>query len=65
MIIKKVIYLHTDRETMYDISVELGLNNEALRKFLYCCYEVGVEVSINTETGDTEIVRLIGENNGI
>lgn len=59
MIIKKVIYLHTDRETMYDISVELGLNNEALRKFLYCCYEVGVEVAVDNETGNVDILGLV------
>jgi hypothetical protein len=59
MIIKKVIYLHSRKENMYDIGVSLGLEGEALHKFLYCCYEIGVEVAVDSETGNVDVLGLV------
>ena len=56
------VYLHGDKEYMYDKGVELGLSGEALRTFSYSCYEVEVTLNVNEKTGYAEIFQVNGRN---
>jgi hypothetical protein len=50
--VKTTVYLHSDKESMREIGKELGLKENALGEFCYCCYEVGIEIEVDTETGE-------------
>jgi len=54
--IKAVVYLHSSKESMYDIGEGLGLPEEALSKFMYCCYEVKINIEVN-EDGTYKILN--------
>lgn len=58
--IKTTIYLHADKESNYEQGEELGLTGEALNYFMYACYEVGIDVEVDKETGETIIVGVDG-----
>ena len=52
-----VVYVHSSRETMYGIGEKLGLVGEALDRFSFACYEVGIRVVVQ-EDGETTILGL-------
>ena len=56
--IKKTVYLHGSKEEMFDLGEELGLEGDALSNFGYALYEVGLELEIDTGTGDYTIVNV-------
>lgn len=59
MIITK-IYLHSDKDTMWDKAKELGLSEDATRMFRYACCEVEVELEVDRKTGEAEIIGVDG-----
>jgi hypothetical protein len=56
------IYLHGSKESMRYEGEKLGLSEEALEKFMYCCYEVALDVLTDMETGESEIVGVDGKS---
>ena len=61
MMITKV-YLHSDRDTMYEIGEELGLTGKELENFSYSCYEVEITLKVDPKTGNAEIFQIDGRN---
>ena len=51
-IVKTKVYLHSSKESMAENGVEIGLEGEALDRFVYTFYEVAFDVEVNTETGE-------------
>jgi hypothetical protein len=52
-------YLHSDKETNYELGQEIGLSEDALRNFKYCLYEVEFELEVD-ENGEYEILKVDG-----
>jgi hypothetical protein len=52
------VYLHADRETMYQKGETLGLTGEALRVFSFTGYEEKITYAVDMETGATVPVTL-------
>jgi len=56
--IKTSVYLHSNKEAMYDKGEELGLSKEAISdNFSYCCYEVKVDIEVY-EDGTYKILGI-------
>jgi len=55
--VKTVVYLHSDKESMYEHGQELGIKDKALNEFCYCCYEVGIHIEVDTKTGKYKILK--------
>lgn len=58
---RTTVYIHGSKEYMYDKGQELGLTGEALKNFMYTCYEVEIELEVNMETGDSKIISVDGK----
>lgn len=54
------IYLHGDKEDNHENGKKLGLQGKALEEFLYACYEVELELEVDTETGGYTIISVDG-----
>jgi hypothetical protein len=52
------IYLHSDKDSVYDKGQAAGLSEEALRKFMYTGYEVKMTYDVNAETGDSKLIAV-------
>ena len=57
MKIKHTMYLHSGKDSNYEIGEELGLTGRALDEFCYALYEVAIPVWVDTETGKVEIIQ--------
>ncbi len=60
---KKVItsaHLHGTKEYCYDIGTRIGLEGEALERFLHALTEVEFVLEVDTETGSSRIVAVDG-----
>lgn len=56
--IKTSVYLHSNKESMYDKGKELGLSKEAISdNFSHCCYEVKVNIEVY-EDGKYKILGI-------
>ncbi len=55
--IKTSVYLHSSKDSMYDKGGELGLSEEAIEKFMGCCYELKVNIEVN-EDGTYKILSV-------
>ena len=44
-----IVYLSSNKERMIEIGKELGLSEDAVEKFMYCCYEVEIKVEVNID----------------
>lgn len=55
---RTVVFLHADRDYMFDIGKRLGLSSKALRVFSHTCGEVQVELSVDESTGVATIVSI-------
>ena len=53
---KSTIYLHGSKDVMYEKGESLGLTGEALKNFAYCCYEVELQIEVDTKTGKYKIL---------
>ena len=55
---KTTIYLHSNKEAMYDRGAELGLSEEAIAdKFRGCLYELAVNIEVY-EDGTYKILSV-------
>ena len=55
---RKVVYLHSNKEDMWDVGGELGLSGDAIDgNFKYALYEVGIELLVN-EDGTYRIIGV-------
>lgn len=55
------MYLHSCKETNNDKAEELGLNDHASAVFKYALSEVEFDVSIDEDTGHSEILKVDGK----
>jgi len=54
--LKAVVYLHSDKETLFNKGKELGLSDEAIENnFMYCLYELKINIEVN-EDGTYKII---------
>lgn len=53
-------YLHGDRDTNYYKGKELGLTEEALKKFSYACYEVPLTLVVHAD-GTSYVTHFHGQ----
>lgn len=58
---KTKMYLHSNKDSNYELGESLGLEGEALRKFAYALSEVAFEVAVDPGTGDTTIITVDGK----
>jgi len=56
---KATAYLHSDKETMYELGEKIGLKGEALDFFKHALCEVVIELEVNPD-GSAYIVRVDG-----
>lgn len=56
--ITTLVYLHSNRESMYECGKELGLIGDALNLFAYACYEVKLTVDVDERTGRAVITHV-------
>lgn len=52
------MYLHSDKDSNYERGESLGLKDEALHTFAYALGEVGFDVEVDMETGETTILEV-------
>ena len=57
---KTNVFLHSDKETMWNKGEELGLDGKALEKFMYTGYEVKIEVEVDIKTGEAFATYIQG-----
>ncbi len=53
-------YLHSSKESMYELGEKAGLDGEALHFFTYALCEVRVELEVDKQTGKAEIQSVDG-----
>lgn len=58
---KITMYLHSSKDSNYEVGQEAGLKGKALEKFAYCLYEVKFEVEVDEITGKYEILTVDGK----
>lgn len=51
-------YLHSDKDSMYELGAEIGLKEDALRIFVYALYEVEVTMEVDMETGRAKAIKF-------
>ena len=54
------IYLHNDKDSMWEEGERLGLKDEALRMFRHACSEVKLTLAVDEKTGVAEITAVDG-----
>ena len=60
---KAKLYLHSSKDSNYEIGKELGLpEGKVLDNFMYALYEVGFDVEIDETTGDCKILKVNGDD---
>ena len=52
------VYLHSNKEDMWEKGEELGLKGKALEEFTYACYEVKIGLEVDEKTGLSEIISV-------
>jgi len=58
--IETTMYLHGSDDQNWETAHELGLSEEASRKFAYTCYEVEVQLQVDPETGIAMATHFCG-----
>ena len=53
-------YVHSDKESGYEIGKELGLEGDALREFCYTGYEVTFKIVVDRKTGLSKATHVNG-----
>jgi len=54
------IYLHSNKDAMFEVGKRLGLEGDALSMFSRACNEVEVVLNVNRETGAADIRMVNG-----
>lgn len=55
------MYLNSSKDYTADVGAELGLSEEARKRFLYALGEVEFDVEVDTKTGATKILAVDGK----
>ena len=58
--IRTNLYLHTNKEGMYEMGGEIGLEGPAQDDFRYVGYEVDVRIVVDEDTGEALATHLNG-----
>lgn len=57
--IQTTIWLHSERDSNRELGEQIGLQDEAaLRNFERACYEIGLTVEVNPDTGETWLIGI-------
>lgn len=56
---KAIVYLHSDKLSMRELGEEIGLAGEALKNFMYACYEVRLDLDVD-DSGESVITAVDG-----
>ncbi len=56
------VYLHGDKDRMWEIGAGLGLEGEALMMFRHACTEVNIRLAVTMKTGTAEMVAVDGRD---
>lgn len=67
MKIKTVIYLHGNKDMVTEAYVDACMEHNipaeqiaiGVAEAAYACYEVGIEVEFDTDTGDSKLLRIV------
>lgn len=54
------VFMHGNKEAMWEKGEELGLSEDALQMFKYACLEVRITLRVERETGKARIVKVNG-----
>jgi len=55
---KTVIYLHSNKDSMWEKGLQIGLSEDAIScNFAYCLCEIGIEIEVN-EDGSYKILGI-------
>jgi len=52
------VYVHSSKESNYDLGETLGLTGEALENFMYTAHEVKLTYEVNPESGATRFIAV-------
>lgn len=52
------VYLHSSKDSMYEVGRKAGLTGEALDFFQFACYEVEMTLDVEEVTGKATIVAV-------
>ena len=58
--LKTRVYLHSDKETMWELGERLGLKGDALSMFRHALTEVEIELIVDPLTGLADITAVDG-----
>lgn len=58
--IEHTVYVHRDKDSNWSEAQELGLEEDAARRFAYCGYEVAFKGHLDTDTGDFYATHVDG-----
>ena len=53
------VYLHSDKESMYEQGAQAGLSDKQLKYFVYACTEIRATLSVD-KNGKVEIIAVDG-----
>jgi hypothetical protein len=51
-------FLHSDKDSMYELGQRIGLTGPALGRFQYALYEVEFDLAVDPATGEYEIIQV-------
>lgn len=57
----RTIYLHADKDSMWEAGEDMGFTGEVLRMFSFTCCEVELEVEVDEKTGSSRIIKVDGQ----
>lgn len=58
---KTKMYLHSNKDSNYELGEKLGLKDDALRRFAYALSEVEFEVGVDPGNGDVTVLMVNGK----
>ncbi len=54
------LYLHSDKDSNYDLGAQLKLSEEAMNNFRFALSEVAFDIEVDTKTGKYKILKVDG-----
>lgn len=54
------VYIHGNKERMWETGEQLGLKGEALSMFSHACDEFELELEVNEVTGEAKVTKIDG-----
>jgi len=59
--IRTDVYVHADKDTMWELGEKLGLSEEALMMFRHAASEVKLTIEVDEQTGESTIIACDGK----